>query len=545
MYAVLQVFVDKGTPDGHKITMHGKADEAPGAEPGDVVVVVRQQEHSQFLRKEADLYMQVELSLAQALTGFRIVVSHLDGRKLLVRNKTGEDCWCNDACQAHGDCCSDFAVECGGEKPAECEKCGSYTCDEWIEWGAGKYTCESLGRDWGCKCAGCKCGGGSAQTTLSLLSEDKYPEARCLDGSMAGYYIRPGQEKDKFLLHLEGGGWCYDQNCKAPSADGTLMDCRKRSGGHLGSSKRWAQTKSADFLSGYLSADPKVNPVFSTWTLVYVPYCDGASFTGNSVVDDLHFKGEQILKAVLTELESKEGILEASRVVVSGGSAGASAVYFHADYIAKRLKEGGKQMEVLALPDAGFFLDVPDHQGVRCWPNQMISLFNVSGGYSSLHAGCLEKYTSEPWRCLFPEYFVDLIQTRLFIVNSLYDSSEITYSLGLDCCPGSCPYWKRPCTPAEMQQYDSLRSGHLTGWKARSRRVKGGGGGGGIYIQALSKVRYFGRSALSMQLTAACAAGSRTDSLRPCKEDLNPSVRHTLNPRTLKGLIPLCFPMPK
>ena len=105
--------------------------------------------------------------------------------------------------------------------------------------------------------------------------------------------------------------------------------------------KRWAQTKSADFLSGYLSADPKVNPVFSTWTLVYVPYCDGASFTGNSVVDDLHFKGEQILKAVLTELESKEGILEASRVVVSGGSAGASAVYFHADYIAKRLKEGG------------------------------------------------------------------------------------------------------------------------------------------------------------------------------------------------------------
>jgi len=87
---VLQVFVDKGTPEGHKIIVHGKADEAPGAEPGDVVVVVRLQEHGRFLRKEADLYMQVELSLAQALAGFRIVVSHLDGRKLVVRSKPGE-----------------------------------------------------------------------------------------------------------------------------------------------------------------------------------------------------------------------------------------------------------------------------------------------------------------------------------------------------------------------------------------------------------------------------------------------------------------------
>ncbi|CAK9025572.1 DnaJ protein homolog ANJ1 [Durusdinium trenchii] len=40
---VLEVFVEKGSPNGHKIILHGKADEAPGCEPGDLVVVVREQ----------------------------------------------------------------------------------------------------------------------------------------------------------------------------------------------------------------------------------------------------------------------------------------------------------------------------------------------------------------------------------------------------------------------------------------------------------------------------------------------------------------------
>ncbi|CAJ1432045.1 unnamed protein product [Effrenium voratum] len=180
-------------------------------------------------------------------------------------------------------------------------------------------------------------------------------------------------------------------------------------------------------LSGMLSADASANPVFHNWTLVYVPYCDGASFTGDSEVDGLHFKGQQILNAVITELETKERLLEARKVVLSGGSAGASAVLFHADALRERLQgvcvaterrrmtENCRQdMEVLALADAGFFLDLPDIKGIRCWPNQIISLFNVSRGYSGLHSDCLERFKSEPWRCLFPQYYADLISTRTY-----------------------------------------------------------------------------------------------------------------------------------
>lgn len=87
---VLQIFIEKGTPDGHKIIVHGKADEAPESEPGDVVVIVRVKEHPRFLRRDADLFMEHEVSLAEALTGFRCVVQHLDGRKLIVHSKPGE-----------------------------------------------------------------------------------------------------------------------------------------------------------------------------------------------------------------------------------------------------------------------------------------------------------------------------------------------------------------------------------------------------------------------------------------------------------------------
>jgi len=87
---VLEVFVEKGSPDGHKITLHGKADQNPGCDPGDVIIVVKLQDHPRFLRRDADLFIEQEISLGDALTGFRIKVPHLDGRTLVVCSKPGE-----------------------------------------------------------------------------------------------------------------------------------------------------------------------------------------------------------------------------------------------------------------------------------------------------------------------------------------------------------------------------------------------------------------------------------------------------------------------
>lgn len=37
------------------------------------------------------------------------------------------------------------------------------------------------------------------------------PQAKCLDGSQAAYYIWQGDPK-KVLIFIEGGGWCGDND---------------------------------------------------------------------------------------------------------------------------------------------------------------------------------------------------------------------------------------------------------------------------------------------------------------------------------------------
>ena len=87
---VLEVFIEKGASNGQKIVFANKADEAPNVEPGDVVFVMQEEPHSIFTRKGEDLYIRKSVTLLEALTGFQMVVTHLDGRKLIIKNKPGE-----------------------------------------------------------------------------------------------------------------------------------------------------------------------------------------------------------------------------------------------------------------------------------------------------------------------------------------------------------------------------------------------------------------------------------------------------------------------
>lgn len=42
---ILEVHVDKGMKHGQKITFGGEADQSPGVEPGDIVLVLQEKEH--------------------------------------------------------------------------------------------------------------------------------------------------------------------------------------------------------------------------------------------------------------------------------------------------------------------------------------------------------------------------------------------------------------------------------------------------------------------------------------------------------------------
>lgn len=86
----LEVHVDKGAPDGKRYTFTGESDEVPDVTPGDVLVEIQVEKHPKFQRKGADLIYKCEISLLQALTGFEVVLEHLDKRKIRLFSKPGE-----------------------------------------------------------------------------------------------------------------------------------------------------------------------------------------------------------------------------------------------------------------------------------------------------------------------------------------------------------------------------------------------------------------------------------------------------------------------
>jgi len=86
----LDVHVPKGAPDGHKIHFSEKADEIPDGEAGDVVFVLQEQPHAEYKRKGDDLFIERTISLSEALCGFAMELTSLDGRQLLIKSAPGE-----------------------------------------------------------------------------------------------------------------------------------------------------------------------------------------------------------------------------------------------------------------------------------------------------------------------------------------------------------------------------------------------------------------------------------------------------------------------
>lgn len=86
-----EIRIDKGAPDGHWVTFYGLGGSvlgAPGA--GDVSFVLQEKKHPRWRRSGLDLYTERTITLLEALTGFRLVIEHLDRRKLVVQSRPGE-----------------------------------------------------------------------------------------------------------------------------------------------------------------------------------------------------------------------------------------------------------------------------------------------------------------------------------------------------------------------------------------------------------------------------------------------------------------------
>lgn len=243
---------------------------------------------------------------------------------------------------------------------------------------------------------------------LTLLRNAKQRGAFCLDGSLPGYHFQNGfgSGSDKWVLHIEGGGWCD-----------SIETCSLRKATSLGSSEY--MDRQVQF-SGILSNDPAQNPDFFNWNKVKIRYCDGSSFTGHPN-NELHngtslfFRGQLIWEAVMDELLAK-GMSNARQALLSGCSAGGLATMIHCDDFRAKLP---KIAIVKCLADASFFLNEKDINGRRTMQLFYKNVVDLHGAAKSLSTDCVAKM--EPSLCFFPQQIVGSVNTPLFLVNPAYD----------------------------------------------------------------------------------------------------------------------------
>jgi len=60
------------------------------AEPGDIIIVLQEKKHELFRHEGNDLFVELDLPLIEALTGFSFTLKHLDKRELLLKSSPGE-----------------------------------------------------------------------------------------------------------------------------------------------------------------------------------------------------------------------------------------------------------------------------------------------------------------------------------------------------------------------------------------------------------------------------------------------------------------------
>ena len=81
---ILTIDIKPGWKKGTKITFPEKGNEQPNVIPSDLVFIIDEKPHSVFKRDGNDLVVTQKISLAEALTGYTVHLTTLDGRKLTV-----------------------------------------------------------------------------------------------------------------------------------------------------------------------------------------------------------------------------------------------------------------------------------------------------------------------------------------------------------------------------------------------------------------------------------------------------------------------------
>jgi len=275
--------------------------------------------------------------------------------------------------------------------------------------------------------------GGAPLTLLPQDAGDASPA--CLDGSPYGFYFSPSKTNStKWTISIEGGGWCYNE-----------ADCYARSKTHLGSSAEWAPTAGCGCMNvkdGAQAGD--ANPLDGDCNCLYMPYGDGASFSGyrpdrwpvppwlgGNGTQQLTFRGIKNFDATVAAA-LKLGLADATDFVLTGGSAGGLSAFLHMDRVGAALKAAAPAAAVRGAPVVGFFLDHANYARTNeSYTNRMKYIYGMQnltfGGDGGLTEACSKAFPAadEQFYCFMSPHMQSVVRTPFFVFNSKFDAWQL------------------------------------------------------------------------------------------------------------------------
>eukprot|EP00039_Didymoeca_costata_P003304 m.66724 g.66724 ORF g.66724 m.66724 type:complete len:445 (+) comp11829_c0_seq1:35-1369(+) len=292
--------------------------------------------------------------------------------------------------------------------------------------------------------------------------------AKQLNGDAPIYLMRRNLNSDKWIVYLEGGGWCYGQ-----TEEETIQSCIHRAGfvpddtpTKTSGSTHEEGKYSIDFsdYGGILGANCTTNPGFCEWNAVFVHYRDGGSFGSNRAEPIqakfrngskalMWMRGRPSFNAVVADLQQNHGMSAATEVILTGSSAGGLAVLYNLDHFAGLL---GQNVRLTGFPDAGFFLDAMNVNGEYYYRNNFIAadpVWNITGSGGTNKACLASQSKATAWKCLMAQYIIPYLQTPLYVLNSAYDAYQLPNILQTP-CPVSTK--DKPCNATQSQQYGKM-----------------------------------------------------------------------------------------
>ncbi|VFQ59360.1 unnamed protein product [Cuscuta campestris] len=256
------------------------------------------------------------------------------------------------------------------------------------------------------------------------LLPDVFQGAVCLDGSPPAYEWEAGKGRhgaSNWLVYLQGSGWCLNTSAHR-TPDGAVQSCAERAKTHLGSSSRM---KPFEFSSHPILSPRSNDSFFYDWNRVVVRSCDGGSFSGDADMPDpvtgLHYRGARVFRAVVEDLMAKE-LKNARNVLLAGGSSGGLGVMVHCDRFRRLFSRNVRVKK--CYTDSSLFLHVGDPRRARFFNDVFGNVVGVHRPDNALPGRCTSRIGVEA--CIFPRNLVRYIESPLFILNSEFDSFQVT-----------------------------------------------------------------------------------------------------------------------